>query len=144
MGTKPEPNYKELVAEAEKAVAGVKDPELRRAAFEKVLDQLLAHTVSEHKATAKEVERRPTAPSRRAEMSAKRGPRAYIEELIHEGYFKRPQTLSQVKAELANRGHHMPRTSLSGPLQKLCQEKQLRRQKSKGNDNKTIYRYSNW
>jgi hypothetical protein len=35
------PNYAELVAEAERSVQGVKDPELRRIAFQKVLEQLL-------------------------------------------------------------------------------------------------------
>jgi hypothetical protein len=34
--------YAELVTQAEAAVAGVKDPELRRAAFEKVLEDLLS------------------------------------------------------------------------------------------------------
>ena len=36
------PDYSELVAQAEKAVSGVKDPELKRIAFQKVLDDLLA------------------------------------------------------------------------------------------------------
>jgi hypothetical protein len=47
---------------------------------------------------------------------------------------------------LANRGHHIPLTSLSGRLQSLTQERKLRRQKtaasSKGT--KTTYAYSNW
>jgi hypothetical protein len=34
-------NYSELVAEAEQAVQGVKDAELRRIAFQKVLEELL-------------------------------------------------------------------------------------------------------
>jgi hypothetical protein len=36
------PGYAELVAQAEKAVAGVADPELKRLAFQKVLDDLSA------------------------------------------------------------------------------------------------------
>ena len=35
-------DYAELVAKAEKTVAAVKDPELKRVAFQKVLDDLLA------------------------------------------------------------------------------------------------------
>ena len=65
-------------------------------------------------------------------------------ELIGEGFFKEQRTLAQVKAELANRGHHVPQTSLSGPLQKLCQGKQLRRQRLKTDGEKTTYGYSNW
>jgi len=34
--------YTELVGQAERAVPAVKDPELRRVAFEKVLDDLLS------------------------------------------------------------------------------------------------------
>jgi hypothetical protein len=36
------PDYAQLVAQAEKAVAAVTDPELKRIAFQKVLDDLLA------------------------------------------------------------------------------------------------------
>ena len=36
--------YSELVAQAERAVAGVKDAELRRVAFERVLNDLLGAT----------------------------------------------------------------------------------------------------
>jgi hypothetical protein len=35
-------SYSELVAQAESAVSAVKDAELRRVAFEKILDDLLA------------------------------------------------------------------------------------------------------
>ena len=36
------PNYSSLVAKAEAAVQGIKDPELRRVAFQKILDELIA------------------------------------------------------------------------------------------------------
>jgi hypothetical protein len=68
------------------------------------------------------------------------GPQRYVEEMVEEGFFKKPKTISEVKAELENRGHHIPVTSLSGPMQKLCQKKVLRRQKP---DGKT-FSYSNW
>jgi hypothetical protein len=73
----------------------------------------------------------------------KRGPKAYVEELIEEGFFKTPKTLAAVRAELGNRGHHIPITSLSGPMISLCQERQLRRQKAK-DGKKEIYTYSRW
>jgi len=47
--------------------------------------------------------------------------------------------LTEVKVELENRGHHIPLTSLSGPLQQLCQGKELRRTRSDGK-----FVYSNW
>jgi hypothetical protein len=61
-----------------------------------------------------------------------------------DGFFKKPKTIAEVKAELENRGHHIPMSSLSGPLQKLCQRKILRRQKAKTAENKQAFIYSNW
>ncbi len=138
-------DYAELVAKAERAVAGVKDPELRRAAFEKILDDLL----SDRDETPKAKLPKPSKPLAEAPEKKpgkkKKGPTAYIEELVDEGLFKKPKTIARVKAELENRGHHIPMTALSGPLQKLCQRKILRRQKTKGpKGNKQTYTYSNW
>lgn len=137
-------DYSKLVAQAERAVAAVSDPELKRAAFEKVLDDLLTR--------ADEPETRPkrtTKPSEstKAKVFRKRGgPQAYVEELVDDGFFKKPKTITQVKAELENRGHHIPLTSLSGPLQKLCQRRTLRRSRTKpgAKGTKQTFSYSNW
>ena len=113
--------YGELVAKAEQAVASVKDPELKRVAFQKVLDDLLASgTKSQPKSHAEKTE--PTTKGQKppAKASKKTGPKAYIQEMVQDGFFKKQKTLAEVKAELENRGHHIPITSLSGPLQKLC------------------------
>ena len=132
--------YSELVAQAERAVASVKDAELRRVAFERVLNDLLGETGDSPQARRKPTAR--TSSSSQAKKAGKKrsGPQAYVEEMIEEGFFKKPKTISEVKAELENRGHHIPVTSLSGPMQKLCQKKQLRRQRP---DGKT-FSYSNW
>jgi hypothetical protein len=136
-----------MVQEAEAAVAAVKDPELRRVAFEKILATLL----DEAPARVKPAKRArgadaPNVKDVRAAKLAARGPKAKVEELVQEGFFKKQQTIAAVKAELANRGYHIPLTSLSGPLQKLTQEKKLRRQKvtADGKGSKTTYAYSNW
>jgi hypothetical protein len=135
--------YAELVAQAENAVSSVKDPELRRAAFEKVLDDLLAAAGPSVSAKTQEHVARPRSGAQRKRKRSA-GPSGYIEELIDEKFFKKPKTISQVKAELANRGHHIPLTSLSGPLQKLCQCRLLRRHKAKTTRNKQTYNYSEW
>ncbi len=87
--------YTELVAQAENAVSSVKDAELKRAAFEKVLDDLLA--AADPSASTKTQQRvarpRSEAQSRRKRSS---GPSGYIEELIDEKFFKKPKTISQV------------------------------------------------
>lgn len=140
--TKP---YSELVAQADAAVANVKDAELRRVAFGKILDDLLG---SAHKSdsTPKNLTKRTPAPSkaRAAKGSRQGGPLAYIKELLTEGFFQKPKTIAQVKAELENRGHHIPLTSLSGPMQATCQKRLLRRHKIKAEGGKQTFNYSNW
>jgi hypothetical protein len=135
-------DYPELVAQAERAVAGVKDPELRRIAFQKILDDLLggaAAPTAKHGAPA----RRGPLPRGKVKGVARGGPQAYVEELVAEGFFKKPKTIANVRAELENRGHHIPMTSLSGPLQKLCQRRSLRRQRIKSGKKQT-FAYSHW
>jgi hypothetical protein len=133
--------YAELVKQAENAVASVKDAELRRVAFERVLNDLLD---SGKEAGVEARTRVASGPKRKAAppTKAKRrsGPQAYVEEMVDDGFFKKPKPIAAVKAELENRGHHIPLTSLSGPMQKLCQKRTLRRQKA---DGKT-FSYSNW
>jgi hypothetical protein len=71
---------------------------------------------------------------------------AYVRELIDDGFFKKPKTIAEVRAELGNRGHHIAITSLSGPLQKLCQQRALRRHRVAGDDNgkRAAFNYSEW
>jgi hypothetical protein len=144
--------YGQLVAQAEAAVASVKDAELRRVAFEKVLNDLLTDggassgiekSTSQHSRTEREARGSKTG-ARKSAKKPNTGPQAYVEELLDDGFFKKQKTISAVKSELENRGHHVPLTSLSGPLQKLCQRKRLRRQKLDGEGKKKAYSYSNW
>jgi hypothetical protein len=138
--------YSDLVTQAEKSVAGVKDPELRRVAFEKILDDLLSKPGKEKPRTpSSEASGGREKPSAKPRGKLKPGgPQAYVEELIGEGFFAKPKTISEVRVELGNRGHHIPRTSLSGPLQALCKKKALRRHKAGGKGGKKTYVYSNW
>lgn len=131
-------DYSELVAQAEKAVASVKDPELKRIAFQKILDELLGLPGTSIGRSSK---KRPAAVAKQ-KRGSRGGPHAHIDELVHEGFFKKPRTIAHVKAELENQGHHIPLTSLSGPLQKLCQRKTLRRQKIKASGKKQTFAYS--
>lgn len=143
MATKNQ-RFAELAEEAEQSVAGVKDPELRRIAYQKILEDLLG--------SQRPPEPSPSNPRRAAKGAAKAskpakkriGTQAYLGELVDENFFKKPKTIANVKAELENRGHHIPLTSLSGPLQRLCQRRVLRRSRAQGAKNKQQYSYSNW
>ncbi len=138
-----ERDYAGLVVQAEKAVGGVKDPELKRVAFQKVLDNLLAlqSGAIPRKGTPSHGA---SPPVTRKIKTAKSGPQAYVEEMVDDAFFKKPKTIAQVKAELQNRGHHIALTSLSGPLQILTQRRVLRRQKLKISGKKQAFVYSNW
>jgi hypothetical protein len=142
--------YSKLVAQAESAVADVKDVELRRVAFEKVLDDLLTAGMkghAHHASGKSDVHPEKRVPTIKAK-SKRGGPQANLDELVSDRFFAKPKTISEVKAELENRGHHIPLTSLSGPLQKLCQKRALRRQRTertaKTKGTKRPFAYSNW
>lgn len=138
-------DYSEIVAQAEKAVTSVKDPELRRVAFQKVLEDLLQEGTSVTTTTTNKPKAKKLAgPSSGSRKNAKGGVNSYIDELVTEGFFKKQKTISELKAELENRGHHIPMTSLSGPLQRKCQQRVLRRQKIKTSEKKQTFGYSNW
>jgi hypothetical protein len=143
-------NFADIVKQAEQAVKGVADPELRRVAFEKILTALLGKPDLALGSPQTKVTRStsPRVASKRKTESKARGPKAYIRGLIDDGFFSKPKSLPQLKAELENRGHHIAVTSLSGPLQALCQDKLLRRQKTKapgkGGKERQAYTYSEW
>jgi hypothetical protein len=144
-------NYEDLVKQAEQAVGPVKDPELRRIAFEKILDALLESPTRERHAQTTtrrtKTKKADVTGARDTQIANKkrRGTAGYVEELIDEQFFAKPKTITAVKAELANRGHHIPLTALSGPLQRLCQRKRLRREKAPSADGgKKAFAYSNW
>lgn len=144
-------NYEDLVKQAEQAVAPVKDPELKRIAFGKILDSLLGTPVAPRDIATKSRKTRGRRSSGSKSVEAQKPPKkragtqAYVEELIDDEFFAKPKTIAAVKAELGNRGHHIPLTSLSGPLQNLCKRKRLRRQKSEATDGgKKAFAYSNW
>jgi hypothetical protein len=137
--------YAAMVAEAEASVLAVKYPELRRVAFEKILVTLLDRGPPKsggYKRSSSRVEKH----EKRSDSATRQGPKKHVEALIDDGFFKEQRTIVEVKAELANQGHHIALTSLSGPLQKLTQERRLRRQKvtADGKGSKAAFAYSNW
>ena len=138
--------YADLVTQAEEATRAIKDPELRRVAFERVLDDLLSGGGTATQGGARAAKPVARSPRTAAKPKKRGGPTGYVRELIDDGFFKKPKTIAEVKAELANRGHHIALTSLSGPLQSLCQGRVLRRHKAKAGDKakKSTFNYSEW
>jgi hypothetical protein len=136
-------DYKDLVAQAEKAVSSVSDPSLKQIAFQKVLDDLLKSSREDEEPVSPFQGRPKSRVKKKRESlrgSKRGGPTQYIQELIGDGFFKKPKTISEVKAELGNRGHHIAITGLSTPLIRLCKAKVLRRHKGENN----TFLYSPW
>ncbi len=59
-----------------------------------------------------------------------------------EGFFKTQRSLGEVRESLGSRGWHYPLTTLSGVMQALVRQRELRRERmSVGN--KQVWKYSN-
>jgi hypothetical protein len=141
-------DYSDIVKQAEAAVASIKDGDLKTIAFGKILDTLLGQGGSPKQQDESSSNKRAAVGKQTKGMTAKApkkrsGPKGYLEELVEEDFFKTPKTLAAIRAELGNRGHHIPVTSLSRPMMLLCQERKLRRQKAK-DGKKEVFTYSNW
>jgi hypothetical protein len=132
-------DFQSILKDAEQAVQGVKDPALKSVAFGKAIDALMGVSVGPHAKRGKAAVPRdaPSGPRKKS------GTAGVLQELVDEEHFRSQRSLTDVKNELANRGHHVPLTSLSGPMQALCKKRVLRREK-KIVGNKQTYVYSNW
>lgn len=137
--------YQQKISLAETAVSDMADPQLKQVAFAKILEQLLSQGTDDRRRPtplAKDTTQRHS--QQRSRDGIARGPVGLIEVLVNEQFFQHGKSLRDVQAELQNRGHRIPRTSLSGPLQGLCRRRALRRMKEMSSSGKTVYVYSNW
>lgn len=130
-----------LIEKAEASVKAIRNPELQKIAFSKVLDSILGADSPPLPTTDSPALPKPRSTAGR--KKSKRGPVAYLDEIHADGFFQTPMSLADVRKELSNRGHHIPVTTLSGPMQTLCKRKVLRRHKSSANG-KGAFVYSNW
>jgi hypothetical protein len=118
---------------AERAVEGMADGPLKIAAFQTILAKLLTESEApEQSGPAKVISRDvvpETLPGR-------------ILTLRSEGLFKAQRSLSEVREALGSRGWHYPLTTLSGAMQALVRQRQLRRERV-GVGNRQVWKYSN-
>jgi hypothetical protein len=121
---------------AERAVKDMKDGPLKIAAFETILVRLLAETstmVQSGPATG----RRPTVVEERPNTL-----RGRVLAIKAEGFFEEQRGIGEVREALGSRGWHYPVTTLSGLMQSLVRQKELRRER-KAMGSKEIWKYSN-
>ena len=121
---------------AEQAVAGMAEGPLKTAAFQTILAKLLADGDSGE---------RIGRASAKAPTGNKGQPRTLTERILalrSEGFFKLQQSLSDVRAALGSKGWHYPATTLSGVMQTLVRQRELRRERVTSG-NKRVWKYSN-
>lgn len=132
----------ELRKQAEQSVQGMPDGELKLKAFETILTHLLS--------SASGTEKRREAPDNklvsRVKPKAGKAPASVTERLLSlkgDGFFSAQRIIAEIRQELKKNGWHYPITSLSGPLQVLVQQRQLRRERVDDERGRKGWRYSN-
>jgi hypothetical protein len=142
-----------LVKRASGAVEHMKDLDLKKVAFDRILQHLLdgegsadegKTTKSKAKAKSNSAVVRPRASGHRA--SGKDGPKAWLEELIDGGFFDEPRSGVAMVDKLAEHGHHLTYQDLTRQLTILTKDKALRRKKLpvKEGAKKHVWHYSKW
>lgn len=122
----------DLRKQAEEAVSDMAEGPLKVKAFEVVLEKLLA---GEQGSASHPESRKGTVPKQISTFSPKdqakpKTPTSCPERILvlrDEGFFKVPRTISEIRDELRVLGWTYPVTSISGPLQRLAQRRDLRR-----------------
>jgi hypothetical protein len=120
---------------AEQAVAGMPEGSMKIAAFQTILAKLLADSDS-----GEPVQRI----SAKAPPSSKKQPHTLTGRVLaigSEGFFKLQRSLSDVRAALGSRGWHYPLTTLSGVMQTLVRQRELRRERVTSGG-KQVWKYS--
>jgi hypothetical protein len=139
------PQLAEIIAEAEKAVTNITDPDLRRVAFDRLLQHLLQTGLPKRIVTRKTATAQTTSARKAEKDSAKLGPKAWLQELAVEGFFKTPRANVAIRAALDERGHILKPTDLTHPLASLVKEKILRRKKMAPEEGgKSQIHWHNW
>lgn len=150
-------HYAKLLKDAEDAVSGLKNDKLREIAFEKLLSHFLNDSEDEgndegngeeikvvksnKKARAKKSRKKSSSVTR----SSKEGPRSWLDELVEEGFFKKPKSANDILGELKSRSHHLKPTDITSPLQKICHDKLLRRITEKAETSgKSVLHWVKW
>lgn len=134
-------DYSELIRKAKDAVESVDDP-FKIPAFSAILTKLLD---GKDNSTTIPSEQKKELARKSDERQIDVGPKAWIRELIEEGYFKQPKNSKDILEILDERGHILKPQDITRPLADLVKERFLRRKKmSPQKGNKAVVRWMNW
>lgn len=133
----------QIVSEAEKAVSNISDIELKKIAFDRILEHLLQIGLPSPEGKPKKVKAATVKLEKKS--SAKSGPKNWIEELVDEGFFQTPKASNDIREALDERGHILQSTDLTRPLDRLVKDKVLRRKKMPAEEGgKSQVHWYNW
>ena len=122
---------------AERAVEGMAEGPLKTAAFQTILTKLLNDSPLVEQASH---------PPDKDRVNSKVQPdtlKGRVLAVKAEGFFKIQRSLSEVREALGSRGWHYPLTTLSGGMQSIVQQRQLRRERISVRG-KQVWKYSNF
>lgn len=136
-----ERTVREAAQNAEKLVSFIKNETFKTKAFGVLFDRLPDWQTDKsiRRTRSRRIQHPPAARQRRA----KAGPLDRLRELAEEGFFKSGRSLKATLQELANRGHTYDAAVVGKGLQRLAQDRVLRRSKGK-EGKKKVFLYSNW
>ena len=120
---------------AERAVEDMKEGSLKVAAFQAILGKLL---------TESDVTEQGQSAPADVSSSTRRQPGTLTERVLAikvEGFFKTQRSLGEIRNALGTHGWHYPLTTLSGVMQSLVQQRQLRRERA-ATGTKKVWEYS--
>jgi hypothetical protein len=134
----------EIRKEAELAVHGMADGDLKVKAFETILNHLLSGNAGTP-AVASSAATNGKSPTKQKD-TAPRAPKSFGERVLSlkaDGFFAEQRSIAEIRQELKKNGWHYPVTSMSGPLQSLVQKKSLRRERVDEKEGRKGWKYSN-
>jgi hypothetical protein len=122
-------DLRRTIQTAELAVADIDDQDLRRIAFDRVLQHLLLTQGGHHAAGASValVARQPSARGSPAKQVD--GPSAWVADLQREEFFKSPKTITDVVQAVKAAGHNILSKDVTYPLEQMARKEILRREK---------------
>jgi hypothetical protein len=149
MTEKEETELASIVQRAYSATQTIAETDLRRVAFDRLLEFLLTNSeLREMTLDAQASREKPAKQRGKPKTNPRRpieGPSSWVESMVDEGFFATPKGIASVVERVSAMGHSVQSKDVTFPLVQLVQRKRLRRER--GSDGKTkrpVWIYTNY
>jgi hypothetical protein len=136
-------NLVELRKQAEQAVHDMPDGDLKVKAFETFLQHLLSGNAGGRPLPVGVGKK--SSQKQKPETATPQIPKSFGDRVLSlktEGFFAEQRSIGDIRQELKKNGWHYPLTSMSGPLQRLVQNRELRRERVDDEGSRKGWKYS--